>query len=67
MGSPMHKRTPAGEADQDTEETVRNGNPGRPQSEYEVDDPMPQDDPSEFAENSGDVVPGSAAPTRGDD
>lgn len=42
---------------------VKNGNPGRPQSDYEADDPMPQDDPSEFAENSGDVVAGSTAPT----
>jgi hypothetical protein len=38
---------------------VKNGNPGRPQSDYETPDPVVQDDPSEFADGSGDVVAGS--------
>jgi hypothetical protein len=30
---------------------VRNGNPGKPQSEYEIDDPVVTDDPSEGSGN----------------
>jgi hypothetical protein len=44
-----------------------NGNPGRPQSDFEFEDAEPAPDPSEFpASEDHEVVPGTTAPTDAD-
>jgi hypothetical protein len=50
---------------------VKQGNPGKPQSEYQVydepEDRQPQHEPSDFSGGAGEVVPGTTAPTEDDD
>ena len=42
-----------GEREEHDPDAVRNGNPGKPQSEYETADPVVTDDPSEFKPEVG--------------
>ncbi|MDQ1739254.1 MAG: hypothetical protein QOE53_906 [Pseudonocardiales bacterium] len=46
-----------------------NGNPGKPQSDYQLDDAEPDIDPSDFEGTSGTgtVVPGTVVPTDPED
>ncbi len=46
----------------DDENAVQNGNPGKPQSDYQFDDAEPDPDPSDFGDDPGQVVPGTVAP-----
>ena len=52
-----------GERTESDPDVIKNGNPGQPQSEYEIDDPVATADPSEFTPGSGDVVPGTTRRT----
>lgn len=40
-----------------------NGNPGKPQSDYQLDYAEPELDPSDFEGTDQQVVPGTVAPT----
>jgi hypothetical protein len=46
----------------DDENSVKSGNPGKPQSDYEFPDAEPEIDPSDFEGGTGSVVPGTVAP-----
>jgi hypothetical protein len=58
MAKTVDDETYGDRLDHDPEE-IKNGNPGKPQSDYEAPDPVVTDDPSEFGEKSGTVIPGS--------
>jgi hypothetical protein len=48
----------------DEDNAALNGNPGKPQSEYQqFDDAQPEIDPSDFEGTSQDVVAGTVRPT----
>lgn len=53
----------------DDENAALNGNPGKPQSDYQFDDADPELDPSDFegTDTTGTVVPGTAVPTNRED
>ena len=51
----------------DDENAVENGNPGKPQSDYQFDDADPEPDPSDFEGATGTVVPGTVAPVDRED
>jgi len=53
----------------DEDNAVLNGNPGKPQSDYQFDDAEPAPDPSDFEGTSGagTVVPGTVVPMDPDD
>jgi len=54
----------------DDENATLNGNPGKPQSDYQqFDDDQPAPDPSDFegSDPTGTVVPGTVRPTGRDD
>jgi hypothetical protein len=52
----------------DGDNAVLNGNPGKPQSDYQFDDAEPAIDPSDFegTDRTGTVVPGTVVPTDAD-
>jgi hypothetical protein len=53
----------SGERDSSRPAATANGNPGRPQSDFEFDDAEPAPDPSEFSTSEDhEVMPGPAAP-----
>ncbi|MEO6502234.1 MAG: hypothetical protein ABIQ09_10035 [Jatrophihabitantaceae bacterium] len=43
----------------DDENAAANGNPGKPQSDYQFDDADPELDPSDFEATTGTVAPGA--------
>jgi hypothetical protein len=51
----------------DNANAVANGNPGKPQSDYQFDDAEPELDPSDFEGADQQVVPGTVVPTDGED
>ena len=46
----------------DDDNAALNGNPGKPQSDYQFDDADPELDPSDFEGTNQDVVPGTVVP-----
>jgi hypothetical protein len=46
----------------DDDNAALNGNPGKPQSDYQFSDAEPEVDPSDFEGTSQDVVPGTVRP-----
>lgn len=66
MSNPIDEET-YGDRGSDNPQAVGNGNPGKPQSDYEFDEAEPDKDPSEFPEGSGEVVAGTVAPTDAQD
>ena len=62
MSNPLDDEVYEGRASKDAD-AVRNGNPGRPQSDFAPDDTEPPLDPSDFGDDSGDVVPGTTRAT----
>jgi hypothetical protein len=51
----------------DDENAAKNGNPGKPQSDYQFDDADPELDPSDFEGTSQEVVPGTVVPSDSED
>ncbi|MDQ1742203.1 MAG: hypothetical protein QOE23_542 [Pseudonocardiales bacterium] len=52
----------------DNENATGNGNPGKPQSDYQqFDDDQPAPDPGDFEGTDQPVVPGTVVPTDSDD
>lgn len=51
----------------DDENAALNGNPGKPQSDYQFDDADPELDPSDFEGTNQQVVPGTVVPMDGED
>jgi hypothetical protein len=51
----------------DDDNAALNGNPGKPQSDYQFDDAEPEIDPSDFEGTSQQVVPGTAVSTDRED
>jgi hypothetical protein len=51
----------------DDDNAALNGNPGKPQSEYQFDDAEPKIDPSDFEGTSQDVVAGTVRPADPED
>ncbi|HEY0169024.1 MAG TPA: hypothetical protein VGB75_18410 [Jatrophihabitans sp.] len=47
----------------DDENAAKNGNPGKPQSDYQFDDAEPEIDPSDFEGSDQPVVPGTVVST----
>lgn len=56
-----------GDARIDNENATLNGNPGKPQSDYQFDDADPELDPSDFEGATGTVVAGTVAPVDPED
>ncbi|HEX8096185.1 hypothetical protein [Jatrophihabitans sp.] len=52
----------------DEDNAALNGNPGKPQSDYQqFDDDQPEIDPSDFEGTNQDLVPGTVRPTDPED
>lgn len=51
----------------DDENAVTNGNPGKPQSDYDFPDAEPEVDPSDFEGDKQQVIPGTVVPTDPED
>lgn len=49
------------------ENAVMSGNPGKPQSDYQLPDAEPEVDPSDFEGTDQDLVPGTVRPTNPED
>jgi hypothetical protein len=51
----------------DDDNAALNGNPGKPQSDYQFDDAEPEIDPSDFEGAGQQVVPGTVVPVDPED
>lgn len=62
MSNPIDEET-YGRPASDAPSNVQHGNPGRRQSDFDLDDPEPVDEPSDFRDGDNEVVPGTVAKT----
>ena len=66
MSNPIDEET-YGRSASEAPDNVRNGNPGRPQSDFDLADREPVDEPSDFRDGSARLVPGTTAETDAED